>query len=78
VPQDIPGESVTWLLTQGVLGFTTLLGFYLYFRSNARLEKEQEDHKATLRMVLPLVEKFNSTNNSTLPLVMQRADRRDQ
>lgn len=75
---ELPGEGVTWLLTQGALGFTTMLGFYLYFRANARLEKEQEDHKATMRMVLPLMEKFTASMDSTIPMVMQSLNRRNQ
>lgn len=84
--EQLPAAATTWLLNQGVLGFTTLVGFGLYLWEryarqkdravfDAALREAQQEQISILKTILPLAEKFTTTMDFIGPLVMRRVDR---
>ncbi|HBT67688.1 MAG TPA: hypothetical protein DEB63_04890 [Agrobacterium sp.] len=87
--EAITGELVSWFLQHGPMGGIALLmtGFYMYERngrgkdreaSDARIKELQDEHLETLKIVLPLVQKFTSTMDTVLPMVVANASRRSE
>ena len=87
--EKFSSEVVSWLLSQGPLGFTTLLGFGLYVYEryarqtdrkafDAALKDAQNEHIATLKLVTPLAQKFTDTMDVILPLAMAQLNRRSE
>jgi len=87
--ESLPGEVATWLLNQGPLGFTTLMGFALYVYERYARQKDREaydtalkaaqaEHIETLKTVTPLAQKFTDTMDVILPLAMAQLNRRSE
>lgn len=87
--EAVSGELVTWFLQHGPMGAVALLmtGFYIYERngrgkdrqvSDARIKELQEEHLETMKIILPLVQKFTSTMDTVLPMVVANASRRSE
>lgn len=74
---SLPAEVISWFLTQGVLGVTTILGFVLFFFERRLHAKEREEHLSTLRLITPLAQKFSDTMDVVMPLIMAQINRRD-
>ncbi len=87
--EAIPGEILSFFTQYGVggaLGFI-FLGLYLYERKQRsedrdkaaqNLEAAHKEHKEDLKIVLPMVQKFTSTMDTVLPILMNRTDRGQQ
>lgn len=87
--EAISGELAGWFLQHGPMGGVALLmtGFYIYERvgrgkdreaSDARIKELQDEHLETMKIVLPLVQKFTSTMDTVLPMVVSNANRRGE
>lgn len=87
--ESVTGELATWFLQHGPMGGIALLmtGFYVYERVgrgkdresyDASIKELQAEHLDTLKLVLPLVQKFTSTMDTVLPMVVSNAGRRSE
>lgn len=87
--ETVTGELATWFLQHGPMGGVALLmtGFYVYERigrgkdreaTDARITELQAEHLETMRVILPLVQKFTDTIDTVLPIVVSHANRRSE
>jgi hypothetical protein len=85
----ISSELAGWFLQHGPMGGIALLmtGFYIYERvgrgkdreaSDARIKELQDEHLETMKIILPLVQKFTNTMDTVLPMVVSNASRRSE
>lgn len=80
--ESISSEVSGWFLQHGPFGGFALimLGLYMYERYarakdraafDDKIQKLQEEHIATLKVIMPLAEKFTDTMDMVLPLALR-------
>lgn len=87
--ETVTGELASWFLQHGPMGGIAMLmtGFYVYERVgrgkdreafDARITSLQAEHLETMKIILPLVQKFTDTIDTVLPIVVSNANRRGE
>lgn len=87
--EAISGELGAWFLQHGPMGGVALLllGFYVYERrgreqdkvaADLRIKELQDGQMETLKLILPLVQKFTDTIDTVLPIIVSNSNRRSE
>lgn len=74
--EEVAKDLAQWFIAQGAVGIMALIGFGLFFFERKAHEKEREEHMNTLRTLPPLVQKFVSTMDTVMPIIMSKGNRR--
>jgi hypothetical protein len=73
--EEIAKDLAQWFIAQGATGVMSLIGFGLFFFERKAHDKEREEHMHTLRTLPPLVQKFVSTMDTVMPIIMSKGGR---